>query len=45
LAQQQQQATQQYGSPQAPTQMPSVDQMGNPTGMPMQKRGGRVGKK
>jgi hypothetical protein len=26
-------------------QMPSVDQMGNPTGMPMQKRGGRVGKK
>ena len=28
-----------------PTQMPPTDQMGAPTNMPMQKRGGRAGKK
>jgi hypothetical protein len=32
-------------APSAPAQMPPMDQMGAPTGMPMQKRGGRAGKK
>jgi len=32
-------------APSVPTQMPPTDQMGAPTGMPAQKRGGRAGKK
>lgn len=36
---------QRAAAPSAPAQMPPVDQMGAPTGMPMQKRGGRAGKK